>query len=363
MTSSSTSSTWGEKILEWAKKISVRVKGAMASKLTRFLIGVVIVLSIMVAVVAIPKYQVARDLDAGFIRTEQIPAQVNEYRKTVIQIIGGLVVAVGLWLTWRRIVATEKTVVVSEEGQITERFTRAIEQLGSDRMAIRLGGIYALERIAKDSPKDYWTVMEVLSAFVREHARIEDNAEAEQSGKTVPTDIQAVLTVIGRRKGEDKGNIDLHGTDLSGAILEGAHLEGVDLQGAHLKGAYLEGAHLEDANLVGGVRLDGAHLDGAHLEDARLEMAHLPGAFLQKANFKEAKLAGADLRGALVKGANFEGADLQGCKNLTAMMLCLTLSLKETKLDDSLKAEVRRLCPHLLKEEPPSTPTPTPPAP
>ena len=37
-------------------------------------------------------------------------------------------------------------------------------------MAIRLGGIYALERIAKDSEKDHGPIMEVLTAYVRENA-------------------------------------------------------------------------------------------------------------------------------------------------------------------------------------------------
>src|SRR5215217_223798 len=58
----------------------------------------------------------------------------------------------------------------AEQGQITERFTRAIDQLGSEKLQIRLGGIYALERIAWDSPeRDYSTVMEVLTAYVREN--------------------------------------------------------------------------------------------------------------------------------------------------------------------------------------------------
>src|SRR5215204_7190423 len=59
----------------------------------------------------------------------------------------------------------------AEQGQITERFTRAIDQLGSEKLEIRLGGIYALERIARDSPeKDYSTVMEVLTAYVRQNS-------------------------------------------------------------------------------------------------------------------------------------------------------------------------------------------------
>ena len=77
---------------------------------------------------------------------------------------------VTLYLTWRRANAAEWTVEVSVEGQITERFTKAVEQLGSDNTAISLGGIYALERIAKDSEKDHWPVMEVLTAYVRENS-------------------------------------------------------------------------------------------------------------------------------------------------------------------------------------------------
>jgi hypothetical protein len=57
---------------------------------------------------------------------------------------------------------------VAEQGQLTERYTKAIEQLGSDKLDVRLGGIYALERIAADSERDHPTVVEVLSAFVRE---------------------------------------------------------------------------------------------------------------------------------------------------------------------------------------------------
>ncbi len=55
--------------------------------------------------------------------------------------------------------------------RITESFSKAVEQLGSDKLEVRLGGIYSLERISKESPDDYWTVMENLTAFVRERSR------------------------------------------------------------------------------------------------------------------------------------------------------------------------------------------------
>jgi hypothetical protein len=66
---------------------------------------------------------------------------------------------------------------INREGQITDRFTRAIDQLGATDnkgnklFEIRIGGIYALERIANESEKDYWPIMEVLTAYVRQHAR------------------------------------------------------------------------------------------------------------------------------------------------------------------------------------------------
>src|SRR5688572_29554652 len=69
----------------------------------------------------------------------------NEAYRTLAQIAGGAFFLLTAYFTWR-------TVRVSEEGQVTERFTKAIEQLGDDEnLAKRLGGIYALERISRDS--------------------------------------------------------------------------------------------------------------------------------------------------------------------------------------------------------------------
>ena len=74
-------------------------------------------------------------------------------------------------------------------------------------MAIRLGGIYALERIAKDSEKDHGPIMEVLTAYVREKAPRKENHKP-QAGEKPPTDIQAILTVIGRRKTTEIKRLD-----------------------------------------------------------------------------------------------------------------------------------------------------------
>jgi hypothetical protein len=239
----------------------------------------------------------------------------NEARKTLAYIMGGLLAIIGITLAYRRIRALERQVLVGQESQITERFTRAIEQLGCDRMEVRLGGIYALERIANDSDKDYWTIMETLTAYIRENApwrepryetpkdaakiesTEEETARPALAASEPSTDIQAALTVLGRRKygfghKEEKGRLDLRETNLSGANLEYAHLEGADLRAAHLEEAELLEIHLEGANLrhthLEGAELLHAHLEGAglhhaHLERANLFVAHLEGANLQKA--------------------------------------------------------------------------------
>lgn len=75
------------------------------------------------------------------------------------QIFGGVAIAIGIYYTWGYL-------TTAREGQITERFTRAVDQLGNDKLEIRLGGIHALERIADESNRDYWPIMEILTAYI-----------------------------------------------------------------------------------------------------------------------------------------------------------------------------------------------------
>ncbi len=228
----------------------------------------------LLAVSLIPRWQVPSD--SGLTPKDRFDIE-NDARVTVAQIGGGLALLVALYFTWRRVGAAEKGVRLAEQGQITERFTRAIEQLGSSELAIRLGGIYALERIARDSERDHWPIMEVLTSFVRQKAPwSEEAAMYEDENTPLPStraDVQAVLTVIGRRErsaARESGRVlDLRWCDLRGADLTGAHLEGASLESAHLEWAYLGEAHLRGANLYG-AELARTHLEGADLSHANL---------------------------------------------------------------------------------------------
>jgi hypothetical protein len=202
--------------------------------------------------------------------------------------------------------AQRRTLELTEQGQVADRYTKAIEQLSSDKLALRIGAIYALERIASDFVKDHPTVMEVLSAFVRERP----------SDGFISADIQVALTVIGRRDSiRDRLPIDL-----TGANLIGANLDGADLKNAKLNLADLSDASLQNA------MLSGAHLDGAVLRDAEMPHADLSEASISTfippgdADVIHADVRGANLRWSVLVGASLSYADMSGA-NLTGANL------------------------------------------
>ena len=248
----------------------------------------------------------------GPLRVLRLQQARDAARGRLLTLGAGIFAAGALIFTAQNYRVARRTLEVAEQGQVTDRYTKAISQVGSKKMDVRIGGIYALEHIARDSPEDYYpTVMEVLAAFIREHSpeqwpRPEPDTDTVPPRETRP-DVQVALTVIGRRVScNDRLNaaIDLRGVKLFRADLTDAHLTGVDLEGAHL-----EGANLYDANLTG-TRLSRAHLSHAHLNEANLTGAELVGAKLIGADFYGAHLNGAVLTGAQLMGANLSTADL-----------------------------------------------------
>ena len=212
--------------------------------------------------------------------------------------------------------AANKNAEAANQKQITERFSKAIEQLGSDKPEVILGGIYTLERIARDSEPDQWTIMEVLTAFVRQNAPIikeneSQSPEDQEKFLKLRISIQACLTVIAERKHPDLENkyIDLTEVNISGFNLVQFKLKGFNFTGANLREAKLFRANLTGAYLTRAF-LAGADLTAANLTAAVLLSANLTAAVLFSANLTGAVLTVADLTGADLTGANLTGADL-----------------------------------------------------
>jgi Pentapeptide repeats (8 copies) len=192
---------------------------------------------------------------------------------------------------------------ITEQGQITDRYNAAITNLGSHSVDVRLGGIYALQRLMEDSSRDQSTVVAVLCAFVRDRAR-----STPKPPPSPPTDVQAAVTVVGTRNAAHDGGrktvIDLLGAQLARGRFDNDNLARADLTVADFTAAFLIGTHLEHANL-NTANFTGADLAGAHLEHADLTTAYLTGADLEFAYLNGANLDGANLNGAILWVSQF----------------------------------------------------------
>jgi hypothetical protein len=229
----------------------------------------------------------------------------NEIRTTLLQAFGGALVLIGVYLTWRQIQDnqlalqrnlenTQNQIRISQEGEITDRLTKAVDQLGSEDVVVRTAAVYELERIVKDSKSDRKAVIEILAALVRTRASTRTTRPPTQGIlqpllRDYAPDVQAAVTVLGRRA--------LHGEPIPTSWA----YDNVSLVTTNLKGADLRHAHLEGVSLV-----------GSNLEQADLRSASLKKAQLQQTVFKGALLQDADLEGALLNSANLEGAFLDG---------------------------------------------------
>jgi hypothetical protein len=209
--------------------------------------------------------------------------------------------------------------------EVADRYTKAIRQLDSDQLDVRVRGIYALGRCTLGCGGDRPTTAEVLTAFIREHSRerwpVPESGDAPAPERTTRPDVQAALTVIARWDTTDRrGRIDLTLANLAGANLISADLADANLTGADLTRANLTRANLAGADLAS-VDLGRANLIGANLARAKITGANLAGAYLgaarlNGADLRRADLTAADLRFARLTGANLTRADLTGA-NLT----------------------------------------------
>ncbi len=189
--------------------------------------------------------------------TAETPSAAFDVVKVIISAFGVLATifaGVGLFLTYQNSQAERQ---LNTERLVTDRFAKAVEQLGSQDIHVRVGAIYSVEHIAKDSPKDHWTVMEVLTAYVRDKSPLPKNWAETAPGKRqllphVATDVQSALTVIGRRETKnepEKKNLDLSSINLCGVKLSGVNLNRTNSNRTNSNRADLSGANLNDANL------------------------------------------------------------------------------------------------------------------
>ncbi|NEB36759.1 pentapeptide repeat-containing protein [Streptomyces sp. SID14515] len=287
-------------------------------------------------------------LDGSHIRQRDLqPADgvVITGLRTMLVALGAAVVAgLGLMYTHLNLQHTRdkdrEQAELTREGQVTERYVEAIKLLGSDSETERLGGIYALERIMKDSEKDHGTVVEVLASFVRNRCERRDDIhtveiDGEHGTLTVSNppsrDGVVAFKVLCRRPPRDEA----HRVDLRDVTLYEVHIEGGRLQDFDLSDADLSNATFIDCNLES-ARLHRASLEKATLAECNLSSANLDGASLTEAKFHNTSLKKASFRSAQMEGthideSSMEQADLRQAEIIDALFS--DVSMHETRFD------------------------------
>jgi uncharacterized protein YjbI with pentapeptide repeats len=234
-------------------------------------------------------------------------------RLEVVRTAGTVVVgaggAVALLLAARRQRSTEltlehqrKVALAAErdatERRITELYTRAVDQLGSDKAPVRLGGLFALERLAQNNLDQRQTIVDVICAYLRmpysppgdqpsdEHVSSEAQVRYEQRRQELQVRLTA-QRLLATHLRPDVREFFWADTHLD---LIGAHLYELNVAHCHIKSAVFDGAQFSGTARFEGVHFgeaagfDGTQFGSVMFHDAQFDgTARFPGAHFSEA--------------------------------------------------------------------------------
>ncbi|MFD8824825.1 pentapeptide repeat-containing protein [Streptomyces sp. NPDC059605] len=298
-----------------------------------FAAGVPLVVVVVLLVLGPVSWFVAGDT-VGVLTGKDRADAVNAVRQTVLAALGGATIFASL-------VYTARSYALARRGQVTERFRAAVEQLSSDKLQVRLGGVYSLEHVLVESPQEHTAVVDILAGYIRTtthrgrtHEPLALPHERNPSHDTVvwgtelPADLQAAVNVLARRPDRhEPRRVDLRSASLAGLSLR--HFE--FRARPRLSRVFLTSADLRRSDLRGvdfrGSILNYADLCMAWLSEACLEGVQLFAADLRGARMDDAALTATDLR----------AADLRESHGLTALQLSVAAIDATTQLPDALR--------------------------
>ena len=267
-------------------------------------IGVTVILVFLLTIIYLPRQQ-AEKLKSSAV--EKRLEFENETRKTVIQILGGVAFFSTFYLSY-------KTYILSNEQQITNRFTETIKLLSHTNTQIRIGAFDALERLCKDSEKDKVSILQIITAYVRNRAPQSSKKELQNfidssfnkaslddyacpychQSSDVYTyqvdstkhdlDIQVAITILDHTNdGQVRLNftaLNLQNIDFSGLNLSNGDFSYCDLTNAQFGGAILDSCKFEEVIA-----------NNTNFALTKVRKSSFENSLLQEANFYQADLS------------------------------------------------------------------------
>jgi hypothetical protein len=256
------------------------------------------------------------------------------------------------FLIWRAWVAHQQARAATEQARValenhfTGIFSKSVELLGLLRemktvsvdntsmvrsipnIESRLGAIYSLERLLSESEKDQRAILETLCAYVRENSPLalpEDDIQRTGwlRGDITPaptrrSDVQAALTVIGRRPKQVQSRADGADwrLDFREANLGGYDFSKLNFDRSDFTGSFLNRAKFSEASFVNGIFdnsvLCWIDMHGACLRLSSFTRCNMKNAKIENTDFSLTKIEDSDLRDANVTSFDISGADLEG---------------------------------------------------
>jgi uncharacterized protein YjbI with pentapeptide repeats len=263
-------------------------------------------------------------------------------RKFLLGAVGVFGAPFLVWRTWvmqLQARAANEQARIALEAHFTGVFAKSIELLGQLRdisgaesrsepnIEARLGALYSLERLMNESVKDQKPILETLCAYVRENApfTIDEREKKENTPiwrirrKKLPprrVDVQAALTIIGRRNGvivergkQEGWRLDFSQSDLAQYVFEGGNFDTSDFGGSSL-----EEAIFRQSSFCGGrfaqTNCQLLAVLSCDLTKSTYYNCEFKGAIMDQTNMSHARFVHADLRGASVRELNLESANL-----------------------------------------------------
>ncbi len=213
---------------------------------------------------------------------------------------------------WRSLVA-QRQANTAQQDLLNERYQRGAEMLGSEVLSVRLGGIYALQRLAEEHPHQYHVqIVRLLCAFVRNPTAVRNGgigpanhdtgevAETCEDGVGVRPrqDVEATMEAIATRShmGVELERDAEFRLDLRDAKLGGLNL--MNFMEVNLSWANLSFADMSRVNIRPLTDMSWIHAVSVNLS----------GACLDNVNLSVTQFIGADLSETLLSGANLSAA-------------------------------------------------------
>jgi hypothetical protein len=297
------------------------------------------------SVIEVPRWQASR---VTLKDPEKYFEAENKARSTLLQAVGGTFFFVTAYVGLKQLKVAEDNRKLTEDKNLTDRFVKAAEMLADrDRLEARLAGIYALGRIARDSPEDHWTVMQLLIAF------IEDRTD---ESTIFAKDIPAALNVIGKRNVENNPKLVTGTGHQSVARLEFhiAYLHFSKLFLLNFDRASLKYVDLS-RSLLRGVSFKGASFSNYSLHETWFLAGEVTWAIFEQCNFSGSKFDATKVKSVRFIGCNLTDAVFR-CSDLSETWFFNGCDLARTDFRGCLKS-VWRLKPRLRKQSPPARTT------